>query len=267
MSQSKGVALVTGSAQGIGRAIAIRLAQDGFDVALNDLLAKNAVLEDLAVELQRGGESGGSYLPKTCVVACDVTKEDEVKSMIHTAVDVLGSLDVMVANAGGGTITDILTETVETWESTMQLNATSTFLCYKYAAVQMVKQGSGGRIIGASSMVGKQASTPSLLSYSASKFAIRGLTQAAALQLGRHGITVNSYAPGVIKTPLIVASRAKAVEQGVKVDYFQEKIDASAVGYIGQPEDVASIVSYLASKEAHFVTGQCISVDGGLILS
>ncbi|OAX42771.1 NAD(P)-binding protein [Rhizopogon vinicolor AM-OR11-026] len=255
MSQSKGVALITGSAQGIGRAIAIRLAQDGFDVALNDLPAKNTVLEDLAAELQRGGESGGSYQPRTCVVACDVTKEDEVKSMIDTTVNVLGSLNVMVANAGGGLRTDILTETVETWESNMQLNATSTFLCYKYAAVQMVKQGSGGRIVGASTMVGKQA-TPSLLSYSASKFAIRGLTQAAALQLGRHRITVNSYAPGIIETPLIAAARAKFVEQGVKVNYFQERTEASAVGYTGQPEDVASIVSYLASKEAHFITGK-----------
>jgi len=96
MSRSKGVALVTGSAQGIGRAIAIRLAQDGFDVALNDLPAKNALLEDLAAELQRGGESEG---PRTCIVVGDVSKEDEVKRMIDTAVDVLGGLDVVSCNA------------------------------------------------------------------------------------------------------------------------------------------------------------------------
>jgi len=156
-----------------------------------------------------------------------------------------------------------LTETVEGWERLMHINATSAFLCYKYAAIQMVKQGRGGRIIGASSMLGKRAS-PILLSYSASKFAVRGLTQAAALQLGRHRITVNSYAPGVIETPLLVAGMAESVNANGKV---QQVIDASAVGYIGQPENIASAVSYLASKEAHFITGQCISVDGGLVLS
>jgi NAD(P)-dependent dehydrogenase (short-subunit alcohol dehydrogenase family) len=99
MSQSKGVALVTGSAQGIGRAIAIRLAQDGFDLALNDLPQKKAALEDFAAELQRGGESGGLYHPRTCIVTGDVSKEDEVKNMIDTAVDVLGSLDVVSSGA------------------------------------------------------------------------------------------------------------------------------------------------------------------------
>jgi NAD(P)-dependent dehydrogenase (short-subunit alcohol dehydrogenase family) len=99
MFQSKGVALVTGSAQGIGRAIAIRLAQDGFDVALNDLPAKQAALEDLAAELQRGRSLEGSYHPRTCVVPCDVSKEDEVKSMIDTTVAVLGSLDVVSSGA------------------------------------------------------------------------------------------------------------------------------------------------------------------------
>ncbi|OJA16704.1 hypothetical protein AZE42_11173 [Rhizopogon vesiculosus] len=156
MTRSKGVALVTGSAQGIGSAIATRLARDGFDVALNDLPAKNAVLEDLAAELRRGEESEGSYSPRTCIVVGDVSKEDEVKRMIDTVVDELGSLDVMVANAGIAELADILTETVENWERIMTVNVTSTFLCYKYSAMQMVKQGRGGRIIGASSVVGKQ---------------------------------------------------------------------------------------------------------------
>lgn len=263
MSQSKGVALITGSAQGIGRAIAIRLAQDGFDLALNDLPGKKEILEDFAAELQRGE---GSYHPRTCIVTCDVSKEDEVKSMIDTTVDVLGSLDVMIANAGISAMVDLLSETLEGWDRMMRINATSAFLCYKHAAIQMVKQGRGGRIIGASSMVGIQATSP-LLSYSASKFAVRGITQAAALQLGQYGITVNSYAPGIIATPMVVASKAQVAKRGDKCDYFQKTIDASAVGYVGQPEDVASAVAYLASKEAHFITGQCISVDGGLMLS
>ncbi|KAG2121971.1 NAD(P)-binding protein [Suillus clintonianus] len=244
MSHSKGVALVTGSAQGIGRAIAIRLAQDGFDLVLNDLPGKKEALEDFAAELQRGGEPEGSYHPRTCIVTCDVSEEDEVKSMIDTAVNVLGSLDVMIANAGISAMVDLLSETIEGWDRMMRINATSAFLCYKYAAIQMVKQGRGGRIIGASSMVGIQATSP-LLSYSASKFAVRGITQAAALQLGQYGITVNSYAPGIIATPM-----------GKCYKHFCCTIDASAVGYVGQPEDVASAVAYLASKEAHFITGK-----------
>lgn len=266
LSIPKGVALVTGSAQGIGRAIAIRLAQDGFDLALNDLPGKKEVLEDFAAELRRGGESEDSYHPRTCIVTCDVSKEDEVKSMIDTVIEVLGSLDVMVANAGISAMIDLLSETLEGWDRMMRINATSAFLCYKYAAIQMVKQGRGGRIIGASSMVGIQATSP-LLSYSASKFAVRGITQAAALQLGQYGITVNSYAPGIIATPMVVASKAQVAKRGEKDDYFQKTIDTSAVGYVGQPEDVASAVAYLSSKEAHFITGQCISVDGGLMLS
>ncbi|KAG1813608.1 uncharacterized protein BJ212DRAFT_1366069 [Suillus subaureus] len=233
MSQSKGVALITGSAQGIGRAIAIRLAQDGFDLALNDLPGKKEVLEDFAAELRRGGESEDSYRPRTCIVTYDVSKEDEVKSMIDTVTDVLGSLDVMVANAGISAMIDLLSETLEGWDRMMRINATSAFL----------------------SMVGIQATSP-LLSYSASKFAVRGITQAAALQLGQYGITVNSYAPGIIATPMVVASKAQVAKRGDTGDYFQKTIDNSAVGYVGQPEDVASAVAYLSSKEAHFITGK-----------
>ncbi|KAG1810742.1 hypothetical protein EV424DRAFT_1542860 [Suillus variegatus] len=221
MSRSKGVALITGSAQGIGRAIAIRLAQDGFDLALNDLPGKKEVLEDFAAELRRGGESESSYHPRTCIVTCDVSKEDEVKSMIDTTVDALGSLDVMIANAGISGMVDLLSETLEGWDRMMKINGTSAFLCYKYAAIQMVKQGRGGRIIGASSMVGIQATSP-LMSYSASKFAVRAITQAAALQLGQYGITVNSYAPGIIATPMVVASKSQIAKRGDKVDYFQK---------------------------------------------
>ncbi|KAG2117046.1 uncharacterized protein F5147DRAFT_768430 [Suillus discolor] len=251
MSQSKGVALITGSAQGIGRAIAIRLAQDGFDLALNDLPGKKEVLEDFAAELRRGGESESSYHPRTCIVTCDVSKEDEVKSMIDTAVDALGSLDVMIANAGISGMVDLLSETLEGWDRMMKINGTSAFLCYKYAAIQMVKQGRGGRIIGASSM----PQSP-LMSYSASKFAVRAITQAAALQLGQYGITVNSYAPGIIATPMVVASKSQIAKRGDKVDYFQKS------GTVGQPEDVASAVAYLTSKEAHFITGKSPSHEG-----
>jgi len=149
----------------------------------------------------------------------------------------------------------------------MAVNTRGTFLCYKYAAAQMITQGRGGRIIGATSIVGKLG-VPLASAYAASKFAIRGLTQTAALELGRHNIAVNTYAPGVVDTPLkdsMMAGHANADKE--LVDWKHTYVGRRPIKHDGQPEDVASLVSYLASKEAHFITGQSISVDGGVTLS
>ncbi|KAH7925242.1 NAD(P)-binding protein [Leucogyrophana mollusca] len=252
---SKGIALVTGAAQGIGRAIALRLASDGFDVALNDLVAKKDLVDAVAREVNATGRRAFS-------VCTDVSVEAEVKGMIDEVVKALGGLDVMVANAGiSGKFRHVVDATVEGWDTAFAINTRGVFLCYKHAARQMIAQGRGGRIIGASSAAGKRG-WPVNAEYCASKFAIRGLTQSAALELGQHKITVNSYAPGIIDTPMLDALLLK--NGG---DLSKQAISATAAGYIGQPEDIASIVSYLASGEAHFVTGQSISVDGGMVLS
>ncbi|KAJ7155280.1 hypothetical protein C8R46DRAFT_1356498 [Mycena filopes] len=186
---SQGVALVTGAAQGIGHAIALQLAADGFDVALNDVAAKSAQLEGVKKEVTDLGR-------KATVVTADISVDAEVKAMVAATVEALGGLDVMVANAGvckpRGSLVDL---EADEWDATFAVNGRGTFLCYKYAGKQMIAQGRGGRIIGASSGAGKQA-YPSLPDYSASKFAVRGLTQSAALEFGKHGITVNAYAPG-----------------------------------------------------------------------
>lgn len=264
MSISKGIALITGSAQGIGRSIALRLARDGFDVALNDLPTKNPKLELVATEIEGLGR-------QVCVVPADVTVDKQVKEMVGDAVIKLGGLDVMVANAGVATFASLVSSTVDSWDHTLSVNARGPYLCYKYAAMQMIEQGRGGRIIGASSILGKMG-FPYHSSYTASKFAVRGLTLAAAIELGQYGITVNAYAPGVIQTPM---SKSMMDDSG-KVDYsslvddpcsrnwINSVLDHVPIKHIGQPEDIASIVSYLASKEAHFITGQCISVDGGI---
>ncbi|KAJ8587340.1 short chain oxidoreductase [Rhizopogon salebrosus TDB-379] len=257
-----GVALITGAAQGLGRSIALRLATDGFDIALNDLPAKHEQLNALAAEIENLGR-------KTCIVPADVSEENQVKQMIDSTVEQLGGLYVMVANAGVLYLRPFLSTSVQVWDETMQVNARGVFLCYQYAAAQMVKQGRGGRILGANSVGGK-IGAPGAAAYCASYFAVRGLTQSAAIELGKHNITVNSYAPGLVMTPM-----AEGVTDrfgNIFLDETETESKSYVAGFVqnrplkqdGQAEDIASVVSYLASKEAHFITGQSISVDGGI---
>ncbi|SJK98576.1 related to 3-oxoacyl-[acyl-carrier-protein] reductase FabG [Armillaria ostoyae] len=242
------VALVTGSARGMGRAIALRLASDGFNVALNDIASQKDNLEALRGEIEDLGKKAFIYI-------ADVSKEDEVKAMVDETVEGLGRLDVMVANAGiCPGVSGLMDTTAEQWDHIFAVNARGIFLCYKYAAMQMVKQGRGGRIIGACSVTGMRAQGH-LCPYSASKFAVRGLTQSAAEELGSHQITVNAYAPGIIDTPM---TGSVFPEESVR-----QSENIVALKKIGQPKDLASLVSYLASPESHFITGQTISVDGG----
>ncbi|KAG6873001.1 hypothetical protein C0995_004133 [Termitomyces sp. Mi166 len=232
-----GVALVTGASRGIGRAIALQLAKDGFDVGINDLPASREGLESLRAQIKEKGR-------RSTIVAGDVSVKTNTENMVSTVVKDLGRLDV-VGDRIHGIQPDVIpthpiTEKrkaqaklaeVEEWDKLFAVNGRGVFLCYKYAALQMIKQGQGGRIIGASSIVGRQGE-PNLGAYSATKFAVRGLTQAA----------VKEFADNM-KVPL---------------DDLRAKFgDASAVGYNGKPEDVANVVSFLASKDAHFITVGC----------
>ncbi|KAJ7464502.1 NAD-binding protein [Mycena latifolia] len=250
---SKGVALVTGSAQGIGKAIALKLAHDGYDVALNDLPSKIAQLESLQEEI-------GSLERRSIIVLADVASEEEVKKMIDTAVVALGSLNVMVANGGTFLPGSLLEMSTEDWDRTFAVNCRGTWLCYKHAARQMIKQGNGGRIIGASSGAGKQG-IAMMAAYSSTKFGIRGLTQVAAQELGPHKITVNAYAPGPIETELFRTTAAGVSDDPEAV--VEAARTQCALGYIGNPEDIASFVAYLVTPEAHFITGQTVSINGG----
>ncbi|KNZ76609.1 Diacetyl reductase [(S)-acetoin forming] [Termitomyces sp. J132] len=249
-----GVALVTGASKGIGRAIALRLAADGFDVGINDVPTAREGLESLKAQIEEKGR-------RSTIAIGDVSMQDDVENIVSTVVKDLGRLDVMVANAGICRA-HLITETkVDEWDKLFAVNARGVFLCYKYAALQMIKQGQGGRIIGASSLAGRRGEA-SLGAYSATKFAVRGLTQAAAAEWGRHGITVNSYCPGIIQTDII-----QDIADGTKLpleDIYAKFGHQTAVGYNGTVEDVANVVSFLASKDAHFITGQGVGVDGGM---
>ncbi|KAK2459475.1 hypothetical protein APHAL10511_008509 [Amanita phalloides] len=250
MSTVRRVAIVTGAASGIGRAIALRLANDGFNLGLNDLPSSTVKLRQVADKASKVGI-------KAILVPGDVSSEEDVKGLVNATVNQLGGVDAMVANAGIANFCPFTELTSEQWDRTLAVHARGAFLCYKYAVHQMIKQGRGGRIIGASSIYGK-ISGPYAANYCAAKFAIRGLTQAVAQEVGIHGITVNAYAPGVISTPLI-----DALPDDMKSDLVGRASNEAAVKRLGQPEDVANVVSFLASENSDFIIGQTFSVNGG----
>ncbi|KZP28672.1 NAD(P)-binding protein [Athelia psychrophila] len=258
---SIGTALVTGCAQGIGRAVALRLADDGFDIAVNDFPSSRPGLDSLVAAIAAKGR-------RAFAVPADVSREEEVMVMVASAVEHFGGLDVMVANAGICQYTGSVIETSEdSWDAHFNTNIRGAFFCWKYAGIQMIAQGRGGRLIGASSVAGK-IGTPSVAPYVASKFALRGLSQSMAQEMSPHRITVNTYAPGCIDTPLwhsINSTFAKEFKLDVEVTKANFTAN-SALGYIGQVDDVASLVSYIASKESHFITGQAMSPNGGMHL-
>jgi len=249
------IAIVTGAASvGIGRGIALRLAEDGLDVASNDLPQKSEQLEGLAKEIREKG--------RRCVTFYgDMSEEADVKALVDKVVSELGGLDVMVANVGIVSSASILDMNVDDWDRVMKINARGMMLQYKFAALQLVKQGRGGRIIGAGSISGKRGII-GRAHYSASKFAVRGLTQSVALELATHQITVNAYAPGIIRTEL---TNSFAVSDEVITAMLKTKMGLSGNVRVGEPEDIAGLVSYLAKPESHFITGQTITVDSGVL--
>ncbi|EJD06777.1 NAD-binding protein [Fomitiporia mediterranea MF3/22] len=285
------VAIVTGSSQGIGYEIAHRLADDGIDVVINDISSKQAQIDKVVEELRKkGGRALG--------IPADVSKEADVISLVEKSAQELGGVDIMIANAGISHVNSFLDTTIETFDTIYSINMRGVFLCYKHAALQMIKQGRGGRLIGASSSAGKQG-TQNLLAYSGTKFAVRGMTQAASIELYRHGITANAYAPGLINTPLGKPtlifdhprdrdSDTSGPNLGLSPDGVNDNC-ATIKRLFGVPDapvsdadTVASMISYLVKPEAYFVngglvyhfrsvkiehirpsTGQTISIDGG----
>ncbi|RYO97047.1 hypothetical protein DL765_011345 [Monosporascus sp. GIB2] len=260
-------AIVTGSSRGIGKAIAIRLASDGYNVCINDIPANQKGCEEVVGEIQALGR-------KACVAVADVSKRDEVKQMVQTSVDVLGPLDAMIANAGIVQVKAVLDVTEAEFEHMFAVNVFGVNNCYMEAAKQMIAQGTcqpdrPGKIIGAASIV---AFKPFALlpHYSAAKWAVRGLTQAYAMQLAEHNITVNAYAPGIVGTAMWdqidaqIAEKRGARRGEILKEFVREH---TALGRASVPEDVAKLVSFLASSDSDFCTGQTQVVDGGIIFT
>jgi meso-butanediol dehydrogenase / (S,S)-butanediol dehydrogenase / diacetyl reductase len=264
MAESNGsarIALVTGAARGIGRGIALRLASDGLDVAINDLEANSDELEKVAEEIRNAGR-------RTATIFADVSGADEVEGMVQRVASELGRLDVMVANAGIAQVKPLLEVTPEDFDGLMSINLRGVFLSYQAAARQMIRQGGGGKIIGAASIAAHKGFAM-LGHYSASKWAVRGLTQAAAQEWAEYGITVNAYCPGIVGTAMWDLIDEKLAEHmGLqKGEALQQYSELIALGRVEEPEDVAAFVSYLASHDSDYMTGQSVMIDGGIIFS
>ncbi|TDL26768.1 NAD-binding protein [Rickenella mellea] len=246
---TKRVAIITGAAQGIGKAIALRLAADGFDIGLNDLPSEEQVqkLKAVSDQIQALGR-------KACIVAADVSIESAVEGMLKDVISTLGGVDVMVANAGVCELSPLVSTPVEQWDEIQGVNLRGVFLCFKHAAKQMLEQNRGGRLIGGGSL-GGFSGLPMGSAYAASKAGMRALTHSAARELGPSGITVNTYAPGVVVTDLTLRNYG--------AEFLEQQKGSCAIGDHGTPEDIAALVSFLSSKESRFITGQTIMIDGG----
>lgn len=254
------VALVTGATGGIGRATALRLAADGLHVAVSDRPEQRTELDELAERIREEGVRSHS-------LTGDVTSAADVEGVVAGTAETLGRLDVMVANAGVCEASSLLDMGPEEWDRTLAVNARGTFLSYQAAARQMIRQGRGGTIVGAASVASYGASAM-VGHYAASKFAVRALTEAAALEWAEHGITVNAYAPGLVHTGMWDRlDRQLGAGSGLAPgEVIRRAVDRIPLGRTQRPEDVAGLVSYLVSPDAGYMTGQSVVMDGGLLL-
>ena len=255
----KKVALVTGAGQGIGKAIALRLVQDGFAVAIADY--NDATAQAVADEInQHGGQA--------LAVKVDVSKRDQVFAAVEQTRKGLGGFDVIVNNAGVAPSTPIEEIREDVIDKVYNINVKGVIWGIQAAVDAFKKEGHGGKIINACSQAG-HVGNPELAVYSSSTFAVRGLTQTAARDLAHLGITVNGYCPGIVKTPMWAeidrqVSEAAGKPLGYGTQEFAKRI---TLGRLSEPEDVAACVSYLAGPDSNYMTGQSLLIDGGMVFS
>ena len=256
MASNGKVAMVTGGGQGIGEAISKRLASDGFAVAIADLNLDNANKVVSAIEADGG---------KAVAVKTDVSDRDSVFAAVNEAADKLGGFDVIVNNAGLGPTTPIDTITQEQFDTVYHVNVGGVLWGIQAAHAKFKELGHGGKIISATSQAGV-VGNPNLALYSGTKFAIRGVTQVAARDLAAEGITVNAYAPGIVKTPMMFDIAHKVGQNAGKDDEWGMQTFAKDItlGRLSEPEDVANGVAFLAGPDSNYITGQTLEVDGGM---
>ncbi|MDO4502497.1 MAG: 3-oxoacyl-[acyl-carrier-protein] reductase [Coriobacteriia bacterium] len=243
-------AVVTGSTRGIGRAIAEALAAKGMNVCVNSSSERSlSVAQELAADLEQ------RFGVRAIAVAADVSQADQAKDLVQAALDEFGAVDVLVNNAGITRDGLAMRMSEEDFDQVIAVNLKGAFNCCKAVTRPMMKK-RFGRMINMSSVVGIHGNAGQA-NYAASKAGIIGLTKALAKELASRGITVNAVAPGFIETDMTDALGEKqraAIEERI------------GCGRLGAPEDIANVVAFLASEQASYVTGQVISVDGGLSL-
>lgn len=255
MSLARKTALVTGGARGIGLGIAERLAADGAKIAL--------------VDLNPGplAEAASRFAPeKVITIAADVTDRQQIINAIDQTAERLGGFDIMVNNAGIAQVQPIAEITEAEMDRVFAVNVKGVLWGIQAAAARFKKDGTRGKIISAASIAAREG-FPMLGAYCATKFAVRALTQVAAKEFAADGITVNAYCPGVVGTDMWTEIDARFAELtgAAKGATFDKFVGSIALGRAQTPQDVASLVSYLASPDSDYMTGQSILIDGGMV--
>jgi len=240
------VALVTGAAQGIGKAVALLLARNGADIVVSDINLEKA--EETAKEVQTLGR-------KALATKVDVAILGDVEKMVEAILAQLGKVDILVNNAGIARDKLILRMTEEDWDAVLNINLKGTFNCTKAVVRHMSKQRSG-KIVNIASVVGEMGNAGQG-NYAASKAGVIGFTKTIAREFAQRGINVNAIAPGYIETPMTDALPDKAKEELKRLIPMDR---------LGKPEDVAEAVLFLVSESANYITGQVLNVNGGIYM-
>jgi 3-oxoacyl-[acyl-carrier protein] reductase len=248
MDLSNKVAIITGSARGIGQAIALKLAEVGADIVVNDIAAAADALESTANEVR-------ALNRKVLAVAADVSSPPDVARLIETALNNMGRIDILVNNAGVTRDQLIMRMSDEDWDTVLNIDLKSAFLCTRAVLRYMMKQ-RWGRIVSIASVVGIMGNAGQA-NYASAKAGIIGLTKSIAKEVGSRNITANAIAPGFIET--------RMTEQ-LDDKQRQTLVQRIPLGSIGTPRDVAEAVAFLVSEEAKYITGQVLGVDGGMAL-
>ena len=245
MELTNKVAIVTGSARGIGQAIALKLAEVGATVVVNDV----SDAESVAAEIRAMNR-------QSLAVTADVSSPVDVARLVETTINTCGRIDILVNNAGVTRDQLVMRMSDEEWDTVLNIDLKSAFLCTRAVLRHMLKQ-RWGRIISIASIIG-EIGNAGQANYASAKAGIIGLTRTLAKEVASRGITVNAIAPGFIDTPMT---------QQLKENQREELMKRIPVGYLGTPDDVAETVAFLASEEARYITGQVLNVDGGMAIS